>query len=1054
GHLAVVDRLVAARAAVEARDDRGVTPLNIAAEKGHWEVAQRLIEARADLEAKDDAGSSEVGADSLLVEHRKLLLDRSFKELSKKCLLICWNLKCKERKKFEGVSDNARIPCRIRVFENDRDITEISDERIRIPEDIFSPDQFGQPNTPWKQRTPRQLFAYNQQVIQKKLEIDVLRIRCICIACCRVVRECDALDTKEKLHLDIWECIANDLSVPLLYTPHGPNLDLPDDARTVCALAHGPGMNHFASEVLPRCIETIRDSLQFGALQQLLEEGEAAGRLFNGKFRTNIRIGLGLKELGHLTAVLQLWPQGYRSPKLHYGGCAGSVRVLFGEIHCHFYKTLLDESPMEFQDGDCGLQLPPGRHQQLVFPAGETTWLNRQNWWVRETWCGSGDFALVLHLYKSCTDEFAFVKPGEDGRAVLEKGGPKNDFFWNLDLPDTDERLREIGEIVGPKDFAEIVLKPQVYVYVGLLSGQSVACVWERGRTIKDLQKEAEQRLDAKIQKLITRSGETLPETSTLLEAGVGHQHFLTAIASSLGARWHVVLIANNSTALKQAVQDAELVGRALLRCGFCKREQDLLKVFNKTGDEIKETLEQLICHLPQDAQLFVWFSGKSGGMLQESFQETLLVPESQIDWKNNTAIETIRGLWLEDTLFGMIARKEGLKLWCVVAACRLLVEDLRAHLRGRDPRCTLRLEEMPHAHNIRLLKKQQYQFLYACDLGKDMYDSCIFAKSFCYQMECQPGYLADFNSNLAMDLEVMSFGDLREPRSVGNLRNPLEDNRLTLQAGRNILCDRKWLDTMRQEKLLAYHLCSLADYETFEDTPSEEEYAKDLESLRDSYDQYESVRETAMNIIQGFYQCARHFDDFRHQIWLLSCESLHEVKEVLAKHQAAFAVGRGCPRPPTDWNPGDPSDAELLINDHHGMLNLPETVIRVIGMGVRRLKNEDKREAFPAESVLTMLQELGFYFTATMYEHKLSACKEDKVRKRLYDLQMNYLVGEGMLGVTSPKVAERVLMDRCEKLCLSKDEMEVIQQEMRFRETGGGQHNEPGEFAVLMDQN
>ena len=116
---------------------------------------------------------------------------------------------------------------------------------------------------------------------------------------------------------------------------------------------------------------------------------------------------------------------------------------------------------MEFQDGDCGLQLPPGRHQQLVFPAGETTWLNRQNWWVRETWCGSGDFALVLHLYKSCTDEFAFVKPGEDGRAVLEKGGPKNDFFWNLDLPDTDERLREIGEIVGPKDFAEIVLKPQ-----------------------------------------------------------------------------------------------------------------------------------------------------------------------------------------------------------------------------------------------------------------------------------------------------------------------------------------------------------------------------------------------------------------------------------------------------------------------------------------------------------------------------------------------------------------------------------------------------------------
>ena len=35
---------------------RGETPLHHAANYGHWEVAQRLIEARADLEAKDNYG--------------------------------------------------------------------------------------------------------------------------------------------------------------------------------------------------------------------------------------------------------------------------------------------------------------------------------------------------------------------------------------------------------------------------------------------------------------------------------------------------------------------------------------------------------------------------------------------------------------------------------------------------------------------------------------------------------------------------------------------------------------------------------------------------------------------------------------------------------------------------------------------------------------------------------------------------------------------------------------------------------------------------------------
>lgn len=75
----------------------------------------------------------------------------------------------------------------------------------------------------------------------------------------------------------------------------------------------------------------------------------------------------------------------------------------------------------------------------------------------------------------------------------------------------------------------------------------------------------------------------------------------------------------------------------------------------------------------------------------------------------------------------------------------------------------------------------------------------------------------------------------------------------------------------------------------------------------------------------------------------------------------------------------------------------------------------------FCSWSIHQARQELGFYFTATMYEHKLSACKEDKVRKRLYDLQMNYLVGEGAFAPTSSVTFGRIvcvlqkgITDRC----------------------------------------
>eukprot|EP00438_Fugacium_kawagutii_P002588 Skav214077 [mRNA] locus=scaffold2927:42483:43688:- [translate_table: standard] len=397
----------------------------------------------------------------------------------------CKNLRCTKRSEFEGVTDNARLPCDIKVLKND------DDPGHDIPEQIFrgAEKQFGAQTLAWSQRTPRQLFRYNEQILLNKMTSeDPLTIRLICKRCRKKVAECDALDTVERLYLDLREYIAHDRQTPLLYIPDGPNLDLPDDANKVCQLSHGPGVNKFVAEVLKEKIQVIASSLESGELGKTLKEkGKAAKEKFDSEYMTYIRIGLGLKELGRLTAVLELWPKGYRSPKHHHGGCAGSVRVLHGEIHCRLYETLRDKEPMKFKDGDCGLKLPLGvlgrqiEHDTLILKAGDTTWLNRQNWWVHEVWCGAGDFALSLHLYKSCTDEFAFVKPADEKTtAEIAKGAPKNDFFWNLadglGLSKEDKRITEIDGPEGPRDFVRVVLNNKAWSAVNAVKTSILNC--------------------------------------------------------------------------------------------------------------------------------------------------------------------------------------------------------------------------------------------------------------------------------------------------------------------------------------------------------------------------------------------------------------------------------------------------------------------------------------------------------------------------------------------------------------------------------------------------
>ena len=98
------------------------------------------------------------------------------------------------------------------------------------------------------------------------------------------------------------------------------------------------------------CITTARieKSLVAGALQKVLHKKMAAAKAKHGDpHKSYIRIGLLFKPLGSITAVLELWPSGHSSPKHQHGGCAGSVRLVHGNLRMRLYKTLQDEEPMK-----------------------------------------------------------------------------------------------------------------------------------------------------------------------------------------------------------------------------------------------------------------------------------------------------------------------------------------------------------------------------------------------------------------------------------------------------------------------------------------------------------------------------------------------------------------------------------------------------------------------------------------------------------------------------------------------------------------------------------
>ncbi|CAE7730965.1 ANKRD44 [Symbiodinium sp. CCMP2592] len=392
--------------------------------------------------------AAQAGADLLGAEKRRLL-DRTFEELQEMCRHPCDNLDCDERLKFGDVTDNARVRCGFVCL-----------QKKKVVADFLK-------------QTPRQIFEINRQNIQSGKKSKILHISIQCDSCGEEGAVVRLQDTVEKLYLDLRQYLANDKAQPLLYRPGQPNEDMPDDAKAVCELTHRPCVDDFAKNYLTsEALQSILQSLQpeHELYRKLRAKGVKAQEKFGDKTMTYIRIGLGLLELGQYTAVLELWPKGYKSPKHHHGGCAGSVRVLHGALNCQLFDSILDDEPIKFKGDDGQLGLPNEEQSTLKLTTGDTTWLNRQNWWVHQVQCHDDfDFALSVHLYKSCSDAFAFMKPTGaltkvEGGGALEKGMPNNDYFWNISLSASDERVKEIGrpaehdQSAGPLDFEKHVL--------------------------------------------------------------------------------------------------------------------------------------------------------------------------------------------------------------------------------------------------------------------------------------------------------------------------------------------------------------------------------------------------------------------------------------------------------------------------------------------------------------------------------------------------------------------------------------------------------------------
>ncbi|CAK9046925.1 unnamed protein product [Durusdinium trenchii] len=484
---------------------------------------------------------------------------------------------------------------------------------------------------------------------------------------------------------------------------------------------------------------------------------------------------------------------------------------------------------------------------------------------------------------------------------------------------------------------------------------------------------------------------------------------------------WYVVLIANDGD-LKNAVGDAKLVEKALLNCGLCKKEQ-LWPIYDQPGDVIKETLEHVGNQVPKGGYLFVWYSGHALGHDVEGaggFKGTLIVPKVEeadsLD-ENNEVVDKASCVWLEDTLFGIFARHE-LRLWAVVAACRGSKAEFERGRKKDGHHGKIVLEEPEYANNLQLVsdqKRTRFAFLYSMPFGQNMWDNSIFAKCFCYNLERlgRPQDLEALQKLVKDDSELLSFGEVSPPEIVGeprSIRIKIEQEQTQAQM---LDYTPDMLGAVSALKLVAIYLHQLADGEIYDDAS------------------YEDVRLLAWDIIQSLNECAPDFGRLKDQIWLLSCRSLEEVKDVLVNHQAASPSTGGYPSRPSDWKPNDEdrSDEEYELNQDPGVvLNLPDDVVAAISNALSMAQSKEERDHFPFDTVLDMLQMLGGYFT-------IKKLKQDKLEDISEQTQQKYFFkSSGAIAPTLEDAEEmdEMLREQCEKICMVPEDLDVIREQIR----------------------